>query len=254
MNKVLNRRDLLKGTLGTAALALLPQGVHSASTSFIGQDGNAVEQPKCFLAKHGQPKSDPLFLWSSMVVNDLSRFDEALNRILNDTKYRSQLTYKSSDKYKIAPAKEIIRFIMSDADNTRFDIFLVQSDPDNFKDLPPIDFNKKMDDLYKIVIPDDHGGVIVMKAEDRFGPSDAYVRDFTSTHGVESRAINAKMDKFIQVNDLISGIIFSIFARPNVRSKVKKELNEVLQAELGLSGTSLSTVNNGPFNIRKVTL
>ncbi len=110
-----------------------------------------------------------------------------------------------------------------------------------------------MDNLYKKALPSGLGESISSKVEDRYGPSDKYNEKFQKAHGVANNVKNAKFDKIIQVNDLVSGIIFSIFAEQLIQSKVKLELKEYLNSKVTLNKNG-GSFNSGRIKIKNINL
>ncbi|MBP6235760.1 MAG: hypothetical protein KA536_06450 [Saprospiraceae bacterium] len=247
----MNRRDIIKAGMSSVALTLVPSVMVKASanseTMLEGTEG-----PYSTLVKHGHPKTEAIFVWSVMTVNDPAGFLSMIDGILSKHNYRSEIRYSSTDKYKIDPAKQIIDYILNDK-NVSFDIKIFNVNPRDFHKLSPTEYNGKIENLYKETVPSGINGSIASKVEDRYGPSDSYNEKFQQRHGIKNNTKNPKLDKIIQVNDLVSGIIYSIFAENKSRSKVKLELNDYLNSKFSFEKSN-GNLNIDPFKISKIII
>lgn len=244
----MNRRDIIKAGMSSVALTMVPSAMIKATENKANNKA-LVGNIYSTLVKHGHPKEDNKFLWSVMTVKDELEFLNKIDEILLKNRYSSALKYSSTDKFKIIPSKQVIDLIISDQ-NVSFDITVFKGDSKQFRNLSPLEFNKKMDDLYKKTLINGVVGSISSKVEDRYGPSDKYNEKFKNVLGISNNVKNAKFDKIIQVNDLVSGIIYSTFADAKVKSKVKLEINAYLNGKIGLS----VNMNKKPFKIKEVKL
>lgn len=143
----MNRRDIIKAGMSSVALTMVPNAMLKAS-GISEHYMPILEGAYTTLVKHGHPKQDNLFLWSVMTVKNEIGFLENINSILSKYSYRSSIKYSSTDRFEIAPAKQIIDFLLKEGGVT-FDSTVFNGDPKKFRNVAPLALNLKMEELYK---------------------------------------------------------------------------------------------------------
>ncbi|MBK8348689.1 MAG: hypothetical protein IPL08_14160 [Saprospiraceae bacterium] len=140
MKTLANRRDIIKSSLAAAAALLIPEtkifGTAAEAPAFTKGDNS-------YLVKHGSHVSENKYLWSVMKVTNEQGFLNSIDQIVKRHKYFTRLTYSSNDKFKVAPAKEIIDLILNPKSGVSFQMTLVSSNPNSFKDVSPSELNRK---------------------------------------------------------------------------------------------------------------
>lgn len=250
-NTLFNRRDALKSTLTLGLASLIPQ--FGSSKNAEKEEFNPPKS-KIYLTKHGHQNKDSKFLWSSLTVTNESQLTNSIRTLLSSNKYFSQMTYSSNDKYKVVPAKALIDLVLQ-TKGISFKMVLFDSDPNDFKNLSPKDSNLKKTGIYKEMLKNVNGTTVVSKTEDRFGPSSSYTEKFNEVHGKGQETVNAKADLILQLNDLISGVCFSILTSKPLISSTKIQINEHFELKTQLSKKKNQTIINLPnIEIKKLTI
>jgi len=249
MTNKFNRREILKTTLGTALVAMIPGQASSEVLKYadlaIGDDNHVS------LSRHGNVKEDNFLLWSILTVNNPSKFLQQLDNILEKQKYRSEITYHSNDKFKLAACRDIIDLVMSYGDIT-FEMKFFENSPSSFKELKPTAFEEKIGMLYRPVLDGVKSTKMISKAEDNYGPSAQYNKRFSEKFGLDNVAINPIEDRILQINNLCAGICYALLTKREVKSSVKVELNNHFNDKLQISKyINESQINLPPFNITK---
>jgi hypothetical protein len=236
MKTLVSRRNVLKSSMAAVAAIALPK-----SNELLGVDtvSNKNNSANAFLAKHGNNQSEWEYLWSMMKVQNWNSSFTAVDQILKNNNYFTKIKYSSNDKYKLEPAKELIDFVLSPQSGVSFDMVLFESNPQIFKALSPRERHIKSDLLYSNILSVSGAvNLFVQKTEDRFGPSAAYINKFQDIHGREMVPVNAKNDLLLQLNDLISGICYSIITSHHIKSEIKQELNDYFDSKTNLTQMS----------------
>lgn len=251
MKKNLNRREVLESVLALGTMAMIPANFVSIKDPIEDQQKSLHLAAKSqFLVKHGHYSKDNKFLWSIMTVANENKVTVDIKAILNKFKYYTQLKYSSNDRYKIMPSKQIIDYILSPSSGITFKMTLFDNVPDQFLNLSPSKLNLKKSKLYEKIIDKNINSKIIEKLEDRFGPSSAYNDKFLQIHKKEHEAVNANSELLIQVNDLISGICFSILTSKSIKSTTKTELNNYFNLKALLS----NYINQNNITIKNINI
>jgi hypothetical protein len=222
MENKLNRRNILKLSFFTGLVSAIPNKIFGAEIKLDATTPPANEN--IYLAKHGDPKMDTKFLWSTMYVSKETQVIKDITAIIKKYKYYTELNYKSNDRFKIDPAKEIITYLLNSKDVT-FDMVLYNNLPANFRDISKAKYNKKQTVIFEKLLKVGDKKTVVQKSEDRYGPSDAYKTKFNAKHGRDNITKDAKGDYLLQVNDLISGLCYSTLNPKTIKSSTKNNLN-----------------------------
>jgi len=250
----MNRRNLLKAGLGSTTVSLIPNLILNSWGGNLRSNGS-LDESMSSLVKHGNIKSDHKFVWSIMTVAQPDNFSNRIAEIRELHRYKNEFKYSSTDKFKVEPAKGIIDLIDEYSGSINFSLVLFNSSPSNFNNVSPVNFQTRLSSLYSEILMNHTGGNLISKVEDRFGPSDSYNENFINAHGIENLGINAKMNEIIQVNDLISGIIFSIFAEVNISSEAKIKTVNYFKTKFTFPDSFGSdSYNNGSFTLRKINI
>lgn len=249
MTNKFNRREILKTTLGTALVAMIPG---QASAEVLKYADLAINDDiHVSLSKHGNVKEDKYLLWSVMTVQNPKEFASKIDAILKRNNYRSEITYHSNDKFKLASCKEIIDLVMTDG-GVSFEMKFFESSPASFKDLKPTDYEAKMTSIFKKSIPKKKVSKLISKSEDNHGPSSQYNKKFLALHGLHNIAVDPIEDRILQVNNLCAGICYALMTKREVKASVKVELNKYLNSKAPISQTSNGVRRNiAPFNISR---
>lgn len=246
MTSIINRRNVLKSSIVTAAALFIPK------SSILGAIAEVppINTNRSYMAKHGNYISDSSYLWSVMKVADENQFLSFVADLLNEYNYFTKMTYSSNDKYKVEPAKRIIDAILSPETGINFYMTFLNSNPNIFTGLTPSALNQKKSNIYSKVLSNAGSTQhLIEKAEDRFGPSSSYSSKFKELHDASFEAINSKSSLMMQVNDLISGICYSIIANKMLHSSVKKEINAYFEMK-----TNLTTISEKNIYLPNITI
>lgn len=250
---MLNRRNALKLSLGTAVLASIPFNGRASDHLFSLEAKN--DGKHLSLSKHGNFKGDRLILWSVLSVLDKASALKSINGIFEKYNYKTELKYSSGDKFKVSPSMAIIDLI-SEIKGVEFNMIYFDSNPEKYADMNPSKFSDIISSFYsKLSISKESSEEMLMKCESRFGPSDKHIEKCGLSLGKNMKTINAKEDRLLQVNNLISGVVYSFLHANSTKNENKAKINKHFDEKYKLSGQIKNEVVKLPsITVQRVKL
>lgn len=225
-NKIMEKNISRRNALTTALVA-------SSGFLWSSSAGRSSFSPKRIfsfeglygsLVKHGQPKNENFMVWSLLTCENPKGISEIISSIRDKNKYRTRLSYTSNDKYKTGIASSVFEWVANEK-GLQFSIFRFgeyQSLTDKITD------KELQERTLNAMRSFDIKGLtsINTKLENGYGPSEEFNNSLQSTTGFEMTPERVSSDDLIQINDLISGTLFSLMnPKGQPKSKLKLELN-----------------------------
>jgi len=163
-------------------------------------------------------------VWSLLTCEDPEGLTKVISSIREKNKYFTELSYSSNDKYKFDIASSLFEWVANER-GLKFTIF-------RFNDYQTLTDKLSSKELQERTINAmrsfDIKGLssINMKLENGYGPSDEFNESLQGTAGFEMKPERVSSDDFIQVNDLVSGTLYSIMhPKGQPKSELKAGLN-----------------------------
>jgi len=233
MNKKLSRRNALRTGLGVTGALLLGNGAYaSQSKSILDNIFTNVEDNYASIVKHGRTKGENLMVWSLMSITNVEAVSTEIENYRAATKYNSELKYSSNDIFKIDYAKSIIDFIAV-SENINFSMVAFKDYKEIFSGLSPDNYQQRIINMYR-ELPSSGVSKVLFKKENLFGPSLEFTNAMLEVNGYSMEMTNPKSDSLIQINDFISGLVFSLLRSIAVTSESKLELISYFKEKMGL--------------------
>lgn len=244
MKSSTNRRDILRASVAAGIASLIAPITGNSVSSYINSESPLPPAKKAYISKHGHEIKDSYYLWSVLTIKNESKFLTDINAILTSHKYYSRVSFSQNDKFLVPVAKSIIDYVMSPTSGVTFNMNYYSSNPSTFKNISPHQNNLRKNTLYSKLISGFSGYSLIGKTEDRFGPSSDYLSKFSQTHGMDLTPVNVLSDKILQVNDLISGICYSIIVGKQLQSSTRIAIRSYFDSKVQLSSKKNQNVIN----------
>ena len=222
MKKNISRRNALTTALVASSGFLWSSAVGKPKTSpkgifsFEGLYGSLV--------KHGQPRNENFMVWSLLTCEKPENFSQAINSLREKNKYRTKLSYTSNDRYKLEMASNVFEWVANER-GLQFMIF-------RFRDYQSMTDKLSSKELQERTLNAmrsfDIKGLthINTKLENGYGPSSEFNDSLQNAAGFEMTPERVSSDELIQVNDLVSGTLFSLMnPKGQPQSQLKQDLN-----------------------------
>jgi len=203
----LKRRSFLgTGLLTVGTLLASPLNLKGASNSF----SSLVNNKKIFLSENGNIGKD-----SQIVIGYISssnngvKHEKAIDKFREKHNYKSILSYKSNDKFKVPFAKDIISYFV-ETNELSFTACLVDVG-ENFK-MSPIEKQEFRLECYQTLLAEQAfkgGDQVIVKPFTPFGPKGEFSKKFTEKFGADHKAKNAYESNLLQLSNILSGCLLS---------------------------------------------
>lgn len=254
MNSLTNRRDAIKTSLAVGLGALLPTFNAKSESKDSSLDALVTAQ-NVYLVKHGHHVKDTQYLWSILRVTNEAFVLSQIQSILNSHQYYSKIAYSTNDKFKYNPARDLITLALDPSSGISFKMVMYSGNPQSFQNISAGTMNIKNTAIYNHVLTNISNAKIIEKSEDRFGPSTDYNDKFVQLHGLTHEVRNVKSNLLLQLNDLISGLCYSIITSKSLHSTAKININNYFNAATSLSSKKhLSLINLTNIEIKKANI
>ncbi len=238
--------------LSAGAVAFFPKTATGISSARL----NAPYLPyRAFMSESGILGKDDFFVLGMLYMpNSLpSVHSDALAGIKNANNYRSCLTYRSNDMYKIPAAQAFIDYFSADPDMKLLAKIVTK------ESLPPALNREQMVemrfDLYNLFMyfwnVSSYSEGIVVKSQSPFGPSQYFYNKFMTETNMQINARDARLDPLLQLADLITGCIQGANSG-NITNQTKLELLDYLKQSLGVAGLDAANLSQ-PGKIQLIT-
>ena len=248
MTNKINRRNLLKASAGLTGLLMSPSLLRGFDVNTLVETP-PDETKHQSLSRHGNFKDSEVLLWSVMRVGDKSKFLNDVEVILNNYKYKSEITYRSNDKFKFGPSRSLINLVASSS-SVEFSMYYMKDATGAFSDLSPSAYHSKLADVFQLFeLFGEEANNLIAKSEGRYGPSDLMKDKISTAISGSIIPTNAKLDRILQVNNLISGLVYSFISETKTGNKIKLDLREHFDEKY-----LISNKNNVNFTIGNITV
>ncbi len=241
----MKRRGFLNGAFAVSLASLLKSKANILSDSEDSDFGNDTN----YILWHGNLRKDPI---CAVSLFKLSQFNKLLQIIVEEREnfsYNSQLTYSSTDKYKVLPSEAML-IRLRDEIKFKYKLGLILNAPSKFKDLNPKKFNKKrLNKLDKL--NGDLSLKTFVKSESVFGPSDYFKDEFEERFGGQLKAVNSKKEQVMQLVDLLGGSLMCEVCGI-ARNRVKLELRDKVKGIFSIDTVSPGLYNGNDIRIKLI--
>jgi len=231
----LKRRSFLgTGLLTVGTLLASPLNLKGASNSF----SSLVDNQKIFLSESGNFGKDAQFVIGCISCdNDSAKHEEAIEKYREENKYRSILSYKSNDKFKVPFAKCIFSYFV-ETKELSFTACLIDLGKD--PQMSPAEKQKFRLECYQTLLAKNsfkEGAQAIVKPFTPFGPSGNFSKKFTEKIGADYKAIDAYESNLLQLSSLLTGCLLSEVVKIS-EHPIKKEIVQYLSSSLKVSSLS----------------
>ncbi len=220
-SKCFNRRDVIKSGLGLLGGSLIPFEIN-----LFSEVSNLINAESSYsFVKHGQLGLTKDIVWCIMHASNKENLNNKILKLRSDLNYRTELKYSKNDKYKIDFGKAIIDLVYK-GDWLEFDLLKLELDQNSISLSDSKDFNEKSLNIYKSFdLKLDKLIALECKEDYSFGATTDLNNLTVSLCKMDHKFVNVKENNLIQINDFISGIIYSNMNPTKTQSWVKVELN-----------------------------
>jgi len=221
MKNALSRRNIIKSSMAVSA-ALLVNPLSAGDIIEKSKENISFNSKYGSIAKHGNLVNDDFMLWSLLSGEGVAKLNDKISELRGSKRYKSILSYSSTDRYKLDICKAIIDLIAQEEAVT-FDMVYFKGYSDRTKVSP-----MKLEQLKANIYRHFRGlglSEIYIKSEDGFGPSREFISSTSEVSGMTPVIQRVYSDNLLQLNDFISGTVYAIIKEGHkVKSKVKLEL------------------------------
>lgn len=244
MSTLFNRRKALKTSAG-----LIAGSVFAFTQNGYAFSGNKAESKEdvghLSLVKHGEMKTEKVIVWSVLNAADREVINRDMSELRSQYRYKPEIKYSTNDRFKVDMCNGMINYIKGNG-KLKFEMRVFRLSNGTLSNLSPTAYNEKVLSLYDAMgIKDNPQGSLFIKAENAFGPSAEFNDRVLNSFSKEHRIVNPKKDDIIQLNDLISGIVFSIICKPDLGSVIKRKVNDHFKEVFGISGNIKDSMTIG---------
>ncbi|HFA50936.1 MAG TPA: hypothetical protein ENJ95_18150 [Bacteroidetes bacterium] len=184
---------------------------------------------------------DKVFVLGFLIVESpVEKHEKDLAQIRSTYNYRTQLTYRSSDRFKVPFAKAALEYFMK----TDGLVFVSQIISTKKGHKTPSSYQQQKDKIeaYKNLFGDSDNaktiGEVLVKNQTPFGPSSSYQAAFKASTNAKLVAMNPVQSNLLQLADLLTGCV-----RGDKVKEVKNpsKLAVIQQLKSGLGTGSIGT-------------
>jgi hypothetical protein len=251
----LNRRSFLtQSTTALGALGLLP----SRSVSAAGADGDPSPQADLHLYcdESGILGQDVLFVLGMLVTTDTAKHESFIGRLREDHRFATQLRYSSTDRFKEPFARDLINYFFSEPD-LQFCAYVIM-------DTAVANLRKQGYSLeqvyhlyYELLISNctapEAAKTLNLEIRNSIGDDQALRRHLRENVVNLSRinVIGSASSDLLQIADLFAGCIYGDVHNDTLRSRVKRDVLNLLKARLNVDSLLDARLSNprGPFRV-----
>jgi len=251
INKI-NRRNLLKisaGLTGFIVASPLTQGLgRRVGSSTLLTEGTTHQT----LSRHGNLKNSDIVMWSVMQVSDKQGFLNEVEVILNNNQYKSEIKYRSNDKFKLGPCKNLINLVY-DHPSVYFNMHYLEDPGSYFAQLSPNAFQDKLAQIFaNFELFGEGENILVAKCTNKFGPS--ALMEQTCNDAINGTLVttNAKLDRLLQVNNLISGLLYRFLVENETGNPTKLQLIEYFNDIYSVSDNNSINFTTANISVKKI--
>lgn len=205
---------------------------------------NDLTATKANIVNHGNLKKGSLSVTSALICSDYEGLEADLLSIKSGFNYNTRISYSSHDKFKLDTSKAFIDYFVSSVQVE----LRIKVNQGLGVGLGGSQFNSVKNNLFNTLLGGFVGDVRV-KSESKFGPSELHKQEFNALGGATLVPFNPVEDAAMQLNDLISGIVYSIFVG-RTRNVTKVDLNYYFLTSLGLSSVALGNYLDGRLSVK----
>lgn len=233
MSNIFSRRKALQAGFGVSAGLLLPTlGLRASSSK--SATGKIVNNNYASIAKHGNFRNEDLTLWSLMELDNANQLRGVLTSARQSFDYRAKIKYSSNDKFKIEICKHLIDKVATH-NKVKFKMLVFEGYAASIQDASPAKIDERLVSFYSQLSANVTNEIFI-KASDAFGPSELFNDSVNTAGGFNLTANRTYEDDLIQLNDLISGLVYAIYRKVEVHSNTKLELIDYFKKVYNLEG------------------
>lgn len=261
IKKAVKRRDFLG--LGTTILGglFLPVSKQHANPNSTNWEVNAANNLTAFVTESGLYAKGGLFLMGLMTTLDqAAKHESQLQKLRKDFNYRTRLTYKDADRFKLDFAKACIDYFVNTEELGYIALYREQQSPRdlaalNISNISNLQIREKKIELIKDLIVRSQLDIktIKMKSQSPYGPSAKFKEKFNGETGFTLDARDTRFgDDLLQLGDFIGGCIYGDITQ-KTRNRTKLALTQYLKEKLGVSSFNQPSLEiEGKLKITKI--
>jgi len=221
MKNIVSRRKALTTGLVASSGFMWSKSFGLSSKNILGS--TSFKGRYASLVKHGQALNDNYMLWSLMTCDSPEEITEEIMNMRKEGSYNSIIKYSSNDKYKEEICSNLLFWIL-ERESVQFKLLRFE----NYSELTSKLSSKEIQER-TINAMRQFGELEVesinSKLENGYGPTDNFNESLQGTMGSFIEPKPVYKDQLIQLNDLVSGVIYSLIKpKHNAISKVKLNL------------------------------
>ncbi len=227
--------------MSTGALVTMPIAGEVVGNTF-GVDG-LLKPSKVFLSESGVLRGEDLFIVGALEIdNALATHERNLKKIRDQHSYRTRLTYRSNDRFKIPFAKDVIDYFL-DTPSLHFSAYACA---ESGKGLAPqarqaLRLNCYERALAGVSKAGDEQRTIVTKSQSSFGPSLYFKDQIREGLGFQLEVTDARNSNLLQLVDLLTGCIRADVCATASKNRFKLEINQHFHKGLNIDKIELGT-------------
>lgn len=258
----MKRRNFLNAGLLTAGVIAVPSFLTASTTKLIptsNEKANISNKTIFFASESGIFGKDDIYVLGILYVPlGAKNYEAALLQLREKHNFRSKLSYRSNNKFKISYAKACIDFFLENKLRFVAKIVTKQEYLETFRGnysngkkrrvkitayqelLQKLDYSKGKLSLFK---PD-----LWVKSQSTFGPSRGFESKFNKEVELSYKAVDSNKSNLLQLTDLLTGCVRGDLSS-DIQNKGKIELIRYLKENLKTSSLSKGVPVGSSFNV-----